>query len=99
MISPFKAAISGDYKLVEARLKRAVLIRFGLTAEPSEDLERRIKVADRASAYLEATALAGSIAEARKLFGEPDLPIRDFAAFLEPRRPADVEDAVSDPFR
>ena len=92
MISPFKAAVGGDYKLVEARLKRAVLIRFGLTAEPSEDLERRIKVADRASAYLEATALAGfSIAEARKLFGEPDLPIRDFAAFLEPRRPADVE--------
>jgi 5'-deoxynucleotidase YfbR-like HD superfamily hydrolase len=92
MISPFKAAVGGDYKLVEARLKRAVLIRFGLTAEPSEELERRIKVADRASAYLEATALAGfSIAEARKLFGEPDLPIRDLAAFLEPRRPADVE--------
>jgi 5'-deoxynucleotidase YfbR-like HD superfamily hydrolase len=92
MISPFKAAVGGDYKLVEARLKRAVLIRFGLTAQPSEDLERRIKVADRASAYLEATALAGfSIVEARKLFGEPDLPLRDFAAFLEPRRPADVE--------
>ena len=92
MISPFKAAVGGDYKLVEARLKRAVLIRFGLSAEPSEELERRIKVADRASAYLEATALAGfSIPEARKLFGEPDAPIRDFAAFLEPRRPADVE--------
>ena len=92
MISPFKAAVGGDYKLVETRLKRAVLIRFGLTADPPEDLERRIKIADRASAYLEATALAGfSIAEARKLFGEPGLPIRDFAAFLEPRRPADVE--------
>ena len=92
MISPFKAAVGGDYKLVETRLKRAVLIRFGLTAESSENLERRIKIADRASAYLEAITLAGfSIAEARKLFGEPDLPIRDFAAFLEPRRPADVE--------
>jgi len=92
MISPFKAAVGGDYKRVEARLMRAVLIRFGLSAERSEDLERRIKIADRASAYLEATALAGfSIAEARKLFGEPDLPIRDFTAFLEPRRPADVE--------
>jgi uncharacterized protein len=92
MISPFKAAVGGDYKLVETRLKRAVLIRFGLTAEPPEDLERGIKIADRASAYLEAITLAGfSIAEARKLFGEPDLSIRDFAAFLEPRRPADVE--------
>ena len=92
MISPFKAAVGGDYKLVEERLMRAILIRFGLSAELSEDLERQIKVADHASAYLEATALAGfSIAEARKLFGEPDLPIRHFAAFLEPRRPADVE--------
>jgi uncharacterized protein len=92
MISPFKAAVGGDYKLVEARLKRAVLVRFGLPAEPSDDLERRIKIADRASAYLEATTLAGfSIAEARKLFGEPDVPVREFDAFLEPMRPADVE--------
>jgi uncharacterized protein len=92
MISPFKAAVGGDYKRVEARLMRAVLIRFGLSAELSDDLERRIKIADRASAYFEATALAGfSIPEARKLFGEPDLPVRDFAAFLEPTRPADVE--------
>ncbi|MGH6798682.1 MAG: hydrolase [Roseiarcus sp.] len=92
MISPFKAAIGGDYKLIEARLNRAVLIRFGLPVEPPDDLDRRIKIADRASAYLEATALAGfSIAEARKLFGEPDLPIRDFAAYLEPMRPAVAE--------
>jgi hypothetical protein len=92
MISPFKAAVGGDYKLIEARLKRAVLIRFGLTVEPQDDLERRIKIADRASAYLEATALAGfSIAEARKLFGEPDRPVGDFAVYLEPTRPAAVE--------
>ena len=92
MISPFKTAVGGEYKLVEARLKRAVLIRFGLPAEPRDDLDHRIKIADRASAYLEATTLAGfSIPEARKLFGEPDLPIRDFAALLEPMRPADVE--------
>ena len=92
MISPFKAAVGGDYKLVEARLKRAVLIRFGLPAEPPDDLERRIKIADRASAYFEAIALAGfSIAEARKLFGEPDPLICDFAAHLGPMRPAAVE--------
>ena len=92
MISPFKAAIGGDYKLIEERLKRAIHIRFGLAAEPLDDLNRSIKIADRASAYLEATALAGfAIAEARKLFGAPDLPLRDFAAYLEPMRPADVE--------
>ena len=92
MISPFKAAIGGDYKRIEERLKRAVLIRFGLSAEPPDDLQRRIKIADRASAYLEATALAGfSVAEARKLFGEPDPPLPDFARYLEPMRPADAE--------
>ena len=92
MISPFKAAIGGDYKRIEARLKRAIHIRFGLPGEPADDLNRRIKIADRASAYVEATTLAGfSIAEARKLFGEPDLPIGDFAAYLEPTRPAAVE--------
>ncbi len=92
MISPFKAAIGGDYKLIEERLKRAIHIRFGLAAEPPNDLNRSIKIADRASAYLEATTLAGfSIAEARKLFGAPELPPRDFAAYLEPMRPAAVE--------
>jgi uncharacterized protein len=92
MISPFKAAIGGEYKRIEARLKHAILIRFGLTAEPPDDLDRRIKIADRASAYLEATALVGfSIDEARKLFGEPDPPLSDFAAYLEPARPAAIE--------
>jgi uncharacterized protein len=92
MISPFKAAIGGDYKRIEERLKRAIHIRFGLTAEPPDDLNRLIKIADRASAYLEATTLAGfSIAEARKLFGAPDLPLCDFAAYLEPMRPSAVE--------
>ena len=40
MISPFKAAIGGDYKLIEERLQRAVHIRFGLIAEPPDDLAR-----------------------------------------------------------
>jgi uncharacterized protein len=92
MISPFKAAIGGDYKAIEARLMSAILLRFGLPAEPPDHLEHRIKGADRASAYLEATTLAGfSIAEARKLFGEPHLPINDFTNYLAPMRPTEVE--------
>ena len=92
MISPFKAAIGGDYLRIEERLKRAIHIRFGLVARPQDELIRSIKIADRASAYLEATALAGfSIAEARKLFGAPDLPLSDFSVYLEPMRPAAVE--------
>ncbi len=47
MISPFKAAIGGDYKPIEARLQAAIHIRFGLPAAPPDDLERRIKNADR----------------------------------------------------
>ena len=41
---------------------------------------------------MEATALAGfEVAEAQRLFGEPDLSLACFAAYLEPMRPSDVE--------
>ena len=92
MISPFKAAIGGDYKRVEARLMRAIHIRFGLPADLAPDLVKRVKAADRVSAYMEATALAGfAVGEARKLFGAPDFSVGAFAAYLEPMRPGDVE--------
>ena len=93
MISPFKEAIGSPYRRIEARLQGAIHIRFGLPAQLPQDLAKRIKAADRISAYFEATMLAGfAVAEARKLFGEPDLPIRDFASFLEPMRPGDAEE-------
>ncbi len=92
MISPFKAAVGGEYRRIEARLMQAIHIRFGLPAELAADVVKRVKAADRVSAYMEATAQAGfAVAEARMLFGEPDLPVRRFAAYLEPRRPGDVE--------
>ena len=92
MISPFKAAVGGDYRRIEARLMQAIHIRFGLPAELPPDAVKRVKAADRVSAYMEATALAGfDIPEARKLFGDPDLPLRSYAAYLEPLRPGDVE--------
>jgi uncharacterized protein len=70
MISPFKAVLGGDYKLVEKRLLSAIHIRFGLPAELNADITTQIKNADRGAAYLEATMLAGfSEAEARRLFG------------------------------
>lgn len=72
MISPFKAVIGSDYKAVEKRLMKAIHIRFGLPAEISSELERSIKKADNASAFIEATQVAGfSIEEARKFFGVP----------------------------
>ncbi|MEO1276909.1 MAG: hydrolase, partial [Pseudomonadota bacterium] len=72
MISPFKAALGIDYKAFERRLARAVHLRFGLPADLPEAWEARIKRADRASAWFEATQLAGfSEAEAAKFFPRP----------------------------
>lgn len=80
LISPFKAVVGGDYKTLEARLFEATLIRFGLPAAPRPETQRAIKRADRAAAYIEATALAGfSIEEADKIFGRPrDIDVTEF---------------------
>ena len=72
MISPFKAALGVDYKDFENRLLAAIHIRFGLKPAVGEALAAEIKKADRMSAYLEATQLAGfAVAEAEKFFGRP----------------------------
>jgi hypothetical protein len=70
MISPFKAVIGNRYRTIEARLLAAIHIRFGLTPRRPPLVDRLIKAADRAAAYLEATKLAGfEPAEARRFFG------------------------------
>lgn len=72
MISPFKTALGLDYALFEARLAGAVHLRFGLPPEPPARLKARIKRADRAAAFLEATQLAGfAEPEAARFFGRP----------------------------
>ena len=72
MISPFKAALGIDYRAFEDRLMTAVHIRFGLPPVSGEELARRIKRADRLSAWFEATQLAGfTQAEAEKFFPRP----------------------------
>ena len=77
MISPFKAAIGGDYKLVEHRLMAAIFVRFGLPPEPPADVGKAIKAADRVAAYLEATALAGFTSRRRASFSaRRDSPCR-----------------------
>jgi uncharacterized protein len=92
LISPFKAAVGGDYRRIETRLMRAIHIRFGLPPDLAPELAKRIKTADRLSAFMEATTLAGfAEGEARKLFGEPALSARRFVDLLGPMRPVDVE--------
>ena len=72
MISPFKAQLGGQYKLIEKRLAQAIHLRFSLPADLPDAIEKTIKRADRASAYFEAVQLAGfDPAEARRFFGAP----------------------------
>jgi len=77
MISPFKAALGYDYKIVEARLEGAVNMRYGLPAELPAEIKAVIKRADKTCAFFEATQIAGfSTEEARKLFGRPPAGVR-----------------------
>lgn len=72
LISPFKAALSLDYRAFEAKLLGAIHVRFGLRAELPNALTKHIKRADKIAAYYEATGLAGfSPPEARRFFGQP----------------------------
>lgn len=72
MISPFKAVLGGDYKLVEARLQEAIHLRYTLQPVTPPALKKTIKRADSICAYFEATELAGfEHPEAREFFGTP----------------------------
>jgi uncharacterized protein len=84
MISPFKAALGMDYKAFENRLLAAIHVRFGLPSHMATDVSDAIKVADKTSAYLEATQLAGfSMDEGRKYFGQPR-GLTGFSSTLSP---------------
>ena len=76
MISPVKAAVGPGYEALDKRLAAAVHIRFGLPAETPARLKKQIKKADRISAWMEATQIAGfTRAEADRFFGAPDLDL------------------------
>lgn len=88
IISPFKAAMGGNYKDVENRLLSAIYLRFSLPATMPAPLAKLVKKADREAAFFEATHLAGFAAEeARKFFGEPGQPAFDVEAFDRLIRP------------
>jgi 5'-deoxynucleotidase YfbR-like HD superfamily hydrolase len=86
MISPFKSALGFDYRTFETRLEQAIHIRFGLPAAVPEQVRMLIKLADRASAFFEATQLAGfAHAEALSIFGAPPAGYRLAIEPLGPR--------------
>jgi hypothetical protein len=90
MISPFKAALGYDYKLFEERLENAIHVRFGLPARTPPLIKKLIKQADRASAFFEATQLAGfSHAEALDFF---DAPPAGYLLKIEPLSPSEAQE-------
>ncbi|WEJ57679.1 HD family hydrolase [Devosia sp. FJ2-5-3] len=94
IISPFKAAMGGNYKDVENRLLSAIYLRFSLPATQPAALTKLIKKADREAAYFEATNLAGfEAAEARRLFGEPSFPAFEVDEFDRLIRPWPTREA------
>ena len=83
MISPVKQAVGPGYGEMDARLAAAIHLRFGLPAQLPVAVKSAIKTADRISAWLEATRIAGfTIPEADRLFG---LCPRDLIRGLEIR--------------
>ncbi|GAA3858712.1 HD domain-containing protein [Celeribacter arenosi] len=83
MISPVKAAVGSAYGELDDRLTAAIHIRFGLPAKLPVAVKKKIKKADRISAWLEATQIAGfTVAESNKFFGVPDPQIIEGCAIL-----------------
>ncbi|MEQ9039754.1 MAG: HD family hydrolase [Silicimonas sp.] len=93
MISPVKTAVGPGYEALDDRLSAAIHIRFGLPASIPVAVKKKIKKADRISAWLEAVQLAGfTLDEANKYFGAPDESIAR-GLLLKLRPPVEVRAA------
>ena len=86
MISPVKASVGTGYGELDNKLAAAIHLRFRLPAVIPKSIKAKIKKADRISAWLEATQIAGfSEVEANKYFRKPELNILDhFEIVLRP---------------
>ncbi|WP_299501465.1 HD family hydrolase [uncultured Roseobacter sp.] len=95
MISPVKTAVGPGYGVLDDRLTAAVHIRFGLPAVVPVQIKKQIKKADKISAWMEATQIAGfSETEASKFFGKPDTTIIDDLAIVL-RPPVETRNAFT----
>ena len=87
MISPVKSAIGPSYSKLEIKLIEAIHIRFGLPVTIPKKIALKIKKADKISAWLEATSIAGfKVSEANKFFGTPPNNF-EFSSELKLRQP------------
>ncbi|MEO0752821.1 MAG: HD family hydrolase [Pseudomonadota bacterium] len=73
MISPVKAAVGPGYDELDKRLTAAIHIRYGLPAAIPVAVKKQIKKADKISAWMESTQIAGfTVVEANRFFGKPN---------------------------
>ena len=91
----------GDaYKNVEERILGAIQLRFSLPVAMPAPLVKRIKLADRTAAFIEATHLAGfSVKEAESIFGAFDVNLRMIEQLLAPVPSQEAESRFLDAFR
>ena len=96
MISPVKAAVGPDYGALDDRLTAAIHIRFGLPATIPPAVKKQIKKADKVSAWMEATQIAGfSEAESTKFFGKPEPALMEGLSIVL-RPPVETRSAFTD---
>ncbi len=95
MISPVKSAVGPDYEALDKKLAAAIHIRFGLPHAVPQTIKKQIKKADRLSAWMEATQIAGfEVKEADKFFGKPDPKVID-GLDIHLRPPVEVREDYS----
>ena len=76
LISPVKNNVGEEYNLLEERLMIAIFQRFSISKPIPKTVKKKIKIADKHSAWLEAVKIAGfSKNEANKIFGIPKLHV------------------------
>lgn len=95
MISPVKSAVGPDYEALDKRLAAVIHIRFGLPAAIPVTIKKQIKKADKISAWMEATQIAGfDEAEANKFFGKPDPKLTE-GLNIDLRPPVEAREAYT----
>ena len=87
MISPLKSHLGANYEELDDNLTKAICMRFNIPTKKIEAIKKRIKLADKKAAWLEAIHLAGfSQQEADSIFGKQK-EIKGFESSLLPEEP------------
>ena len=87
MISPIKSHLGAEYEELDENLTTAICMRFNIPTKKIETIKKRVKLADKKAAWLEAINLAGfSQRDADRIFGKQK-EIEGFESSLLPEAP------------